>query len=210
VNMQLAGGFLNVSQQVISWLPGGWDIIVRQLTRRAQRAAEKAVATSLTTATATVPLADPSDPAAVRAAFGEAAALIFNATSLMPTWLITGPEGWAALYGLTDAAGRPLYPSVNPVNAGGSLSADTTSGSVDGLPLAVAKGLGNDYYLGNAFGLEAYRISLPALEAVEPSVMGRQVAVALGVGTYQPITTESPDGGVTPAKREGIVKIDAA
>lgn len=195
VSMQLAGGYLNVSQQVISWVPGGWDLIIRQLTRRAQRAAEKAVATSLTGTTNTVPLADPADPAAVRAAFGAAAASVFDATGAMPTWLATGSAGWQALYALTNTDGDPVYDNLSISNVGGQAT---------GLPeMALVKELGADYYLGNGFGVEVYRTNLPALEAVEPSVMGRQVAVALAVGTYSPITDE------TGPVRGGLVKIDA-
>lgn len=202
VSMQLAGGYLNVSQQVISWVPGAWDLIVRQLTRRAQRAAEKAVATSLTATANTVPLADPTDPAQVRAAFGEAAASVFDATGAMPTWLATGSAGWQTLYALTNADGDPVFPNLSISNVGGQAT---------GLPeTALVKELGADFYLGNGFGVEVYRISLPALEAVEPSVLGRQVAVALGVGTYSPITTEAGAGNVPPAVRGGLVKIDAA
>jgi hypothetical protein len=196
VTLNLAGGYLNVSQQVISWLPGGWDLIVRQLTRRAQRAAEKAVATALTGTVNTVPLVDASDPAAVRAAFGAAAGLVFDATGALPTWLATGSAGWQALYGLSDSTGQPIYPNMGITDMGGA------GGGLPGL--AIAKELGNDYYLGNGYGLEVYRANLPVLEAVEPSVMGRQVAVALAVGTYAPITEEG-----APPVRGGLVKVDA-
>jgi hypothetical protein len=195
VSMQLAGGYLNVSQQVISWLPGAWDLIIRQLTRRAQRAAEKAVATALTGTANVVTLADATDPAQVRAAFGEAAAKVFDATDAMPTWLATGSAGWQSLYSLTNADGDPVYDNLSISNVGGQAT---------GLPpMALVKALGEDFYLGNGFGVEVYRINLPALEAVEPSVLGRQVAVALAVGTYSPITDE------TGPVRGGLVKIDA-
>jgi hypothetical protein len=198
VTMALAGGYLNVSQQVISWIPGAWDLIVQQLTRRAQRAAEKAVATGVTGTANTVPLTAVTDPKIVRKAFGDAAVFVFNQTNALPTWLLTGPEGWSALYALTATDGSPVYDMGIAV---GSQPAGLP-------PIAIAKGLGNDYYLGNGYGLEVYRISLPALEAVEPSVLGRQVAVALAVGTYAPITTEAGPSNTPPAVRGGVVKID--
>jgi hypothetical protein len=37
--------------------------------------------------------------------------------------------------------------------------------------------------------------------------LGRQIAAAAQVAFFHPTTTESPDGGVTPALMEAIVKI---
>ncbi len=56
--------------------------------------------------------------------------------------------------------------------------------------------------MGNSFGLEIYERPMPLMQAFEPSVYGRQVAVATYLGFYSAITEE----GATP-KREGTVKI---
>lgn len=211
VRMRTVGGYLNVSQQLLSVVPGSMDIVVTQLRRRAQRAAEKSAATGLSGTTATVPLAT-NDAQAVIDAFGEAALKVFNATGELPSWVAMGPLGWQILFGVTDADGRQLFPSIGPVNASGSTGGVTSfSINVFGLAGVVTPGITDDgIYLGSGESVELYRTNLPLLEAVEPSVLGRQVAVAIGLGSYLPITTESPDGGTTPAKREAVVKIDPA
>jgi hypothetical protein len=202
VSMKLVGGYLNVSQQVISWLPGGLDIIIRQLTRRAQRAAELAATAELAKSTVLIPLADAATSAEVLKALGDAAAAVFTATGAMPTWLVVGPAGWSRLFSLVDAAGRPLFPSLNPANALGSRQLDNLAGTTAGLPTAVSPGVTDqDMFMGNGDSIELYRSNLPVLEAVEPSVLGRQVAVAVGLGAYQPITNE------TGPVRGGVVKI---
>jgi hypothetical protein len=65
-------------------------------------------------------------------------------------------------------------------------------------------------YVGNSFGLEIYEKPMPLMQAFEPSVYGRQVAVATFIGFYSPITTEGGPANVPPAERAGTVKIDWA
>jgi hypothetical protein len=103
---------------------------------------------------------------------------------------------------LTDAAGRPLYPPVNPVNAQGSGGGVTSFGlSPMGLNLIVTPAItGEEFYVGNGVGFEAYIKRFPVLEAVEPSVLGRQVAVSAAATFYLPVTTEPSTAG-------GIVKV---
>jgi hypothetical protein len=45
------------------------------------------------------------------------------------------------------------------------------------------------------------------LTAVEPSLLGQQIAVAASLVIHRPTTLESPDGGVTPGQGNGVVKI---
>ena len=80
--------------------------------------------------------------------------------------------------------------------------------SVAGLQPIVTPGItDNTFWVGNGSALEAYEYTYPLLEAVEPSVLGRQVAVASSIVFYRPTTDESPDGGVTPASGNGAVHI---
>ena len=69
--------------------------------------------------TGSVPLAADADAAAIIQAIYDAAAEYFGVTGELPSWIAMGPLGWARLGGLTDAAGRPLFPTLGASNAPG-------------------------------------------------------------------------------------------
>jgi hypothetical protein len=125
----------------------------------------------------------------------------------MPTWIAVGPLGWARLGALTDLAGRPIFPSLNPVNAVGT--ADIAGDlQIAGIRTIVTAGITDeDIFMGNGIGLELYSYRYPLLSATEPSLLGRQLAVAASLGSYKPPTTEAGPGNVPPAAYEAIVKI---
>jgi hypothetical protein len=100
---------------------------------------------------------------------------------------------------------------VNPVNADGTSSAASFSIAGIGLQGIVTPGITDEsYYVGNELGVEAYEYRYPVLQAVEPSLLGRQIAVAASLVIYRPTTDESTDGGVTPGTGNGVVKIGTA
>jgi hypothetical protein len=210
VSLATYGNYLNLSLQAEQFISGSLDTVISQLTARTVYALETAVGAELEKATSKVTLAADADAATVLAAWQEAASLVYQATKRPPTWAVAGIEGWARLSGLSDAAGRPLFPAVgNSVNVLG-----TTQGpasmilNVNGIPLAVSLGIDDgSIYMGNSFGLEVYLHRYPVLQAVEPSVIGRQVAVAASAGFYQPPTTEAGPGNVPPAVYGGVVVI---
>ena len=119
---------------------------------------------------------------------------MYDATGSPATWIAMGPQGWARLGSLVDLAGRPLLPSIGAANAIGTAGADNfTISSVAGLRSVVTPGITDDtFWVGNGMVLEGYIFRFPVLEAVEPSVLGRQVAVAAATAGYRPI----PDGAI--------------
>lgn len=209
VQAQVVGGYINVSQLLIEMIASSLDMVVQQMNRRLEYACEYAAIGEMEQTTAVVTLAT-SDAAAVTAAIGEASALVFANTGALPTWIAMGPEAWGRLIGVSDLAGRPLLPAVGPVNAWGSQGgADQFITTFGGLRAIVSYAISDsEMFVGNSFGLEVYEKSLPVLSAVEPSVFGRQISVQTMLAFYRPVTTESPDGGTTPEKNDGIVKID--
>ena len=210
VSLETWGNYLNLSLQAEQFITGSLDTVISQLTARTVYALESAVGAELAKATVKVTLAADADAAAVLAAWQEAAALVYQATKRPPTWAVAGIEGWARLSGLSDLAGRPLFPAMgNSVNVLGSTGGPASMTlNVNGIPLAVSLGITDGtIYMGNSFGLETYLHRYPVLQAVEPSVLGRQVAVAASIGFYQPPTTEAGPGNVPPAVMGGIVKI---
>ena len=204
VTLTRIGGYINVSEVLVEMLAGSLDMVVTQMNHRIEQYSETYVVTQLSATGETVTVTDDN----IMAAVGEASTVVIRNTGRPPTWIAMGPEGWGALIGLSDAAGRPLFPPIGPVNALGTSNATTGNfGTVAGLNAVVTPGITDKtMYVGNSFGLEIYERPLPLMQAFEPSVYGRQVAVATYIGSYAPITTESPDGIVAP-ERNGVVEI---
>jgi hypothetical protein len=208
VNMTTIGNYLNLSYQAMTFVPQALDIVVRQLNRRTSRGIEKATVAAITDASKVIPLADDADAAAVQAAIFAGAAAVFKATGRMPTWMAVGPDGWARLGGLTDLAGRPIFPALNPANAVGQANPGELALAVAGLRAIVTAGITDqDIFMGNSEGVELYSFRYPLLQAVEPSLLGTQLAVAASLGSYKPPTTEAGPGGTPAALYEAIVKI---
>ena len=206
VTMSTIGNYLNLSLQAETFVPGALDIVVRQLNRRTSRGIEKLAVTKLTGASNHIPLADDADAAAVQAAIFAGAAAVFKATGRMPQWLAVGPDGWARLGGVTDLAGRPIFPALNPVNAAGTANPGELALNVAGLRVIVTAGITDKaIYMGNSDGLEIYSYRFPLLSATEPSLLGRQLAVAASMGSYQPPTEEAGAGNTPPAVYGAIV-----
>jgi hypothetical protein len=208
VDLTTLGNYLNVSIQLESFIAGSLDIIVSQLNKRLSRGLEHAAVAELAKATKQVTLAADATASAVLTAIYEAAAAVFTATQALPTWLAMGPLGWARMGGVSDLAGRPLFPSIAPTNAPGTSTATSFDGTVAGLRTVITPGIDDTtMYMGNGAGIEAAVYRFPMLQAIEPSVMGRQIAVAASYGFYRPPTTEADISGTPPALYEAIVKI---
>lgn len=204
VTLQRVGGYINVSEVLVELLSGSLDMVVSQMNHRVEQYSENAAVAQLALTTETVAVTDDN----IMAAIGAGATAVIRNTGRPPTWLAMGPEGWGALLGLSDAAGRPLFPPVNPVNALGTGFATEFRTTVAGLNAVVTPAITDKtMYMGNSFGVEIYERPLPLMQAFEPSVYGRQVAVATYVGFYSPITTEAGAGDVPPAERNGVVKL---
>ena len=206
--LETVGGYLNVSQQLMSLQPSGWNIIVSQMQQRLAWAGEAAAIAEADKTGASVTLPAGSDSAAVIAALFDAAALVYQNTYALPTWIAYGPQGWAMLGSLVDAAGRPLFPFLGAANAMGSASLGDFNLGPLGLQQIVTPGITDTtIYVGNTLGMEAYTYSFPILEAVEPSLLGRQVAVAEALCFYRPTTKEAGPSDTPPAEANGIVKV---
>ena len=210
VTMTVTGNYLNLSLQAESFItsPSALDLVISQLNKRTSRGIENSAVTVLETATKTITVAAGGDAAAINQALWDAAAAVFTATSELPTLLVAGPLGWAKLGGKTDLAGRPLFPWLGANNSNGSIDSDLNITLPFGR-VVVTPGIADDsLYLLNGDGLELYVYRFPMLQAIEPSVLGRQIAVAASLGHYQPPTTEAGPANTPPAAYEAVVKIE--
>lgn len=187
VDLTTIGGYLNISQQLISFQSASLSIIVQQLRERLEQEVEAFMVAAVQAGATKVTLAAGADAATILKAIYTAAANYYTATKTMPSWIAMGPLGWARLGGLVDAAGRPLFPTLGAANAPGSMSADTFSASVAGLQAVITPNITDDtFYIGGSAAVEGYLFRFPLLEAVEPSVLGRQIAIAVAVAAYKP------------------------
>ncbi len=187
IALNTVGNYINISTQLISLQPGSLQLIVNHLRRRLEYAIDKAVAATVT-GTGATPIATATDAATTLKAIYDAAAAYFTATGSLPSWVAMGPKGWARLGALSDAAGRPMFPFLGAANADGTSSATSFQTVVAGLrPVVTAAITDAKLYIGGPDAVEGYIYRFPTLEAVEPSILGRQVAVAAAIGTHEPI-----------------------
>lgn len=206
ITLTLYGGYINVSELLVEMLSGSLDMVVSHMNRRLEAVSERAAVAEIDKTTEVVPITAAATGADVQAAIGQGATLVFQNTGRLPSWLAMGPVAFGRLIGLSDLAGRPLFPAIGPANAMGNGDASQFITSIAGLRAVVSHAITDAaMYMGNSFGLEVYERRMPVLQAMEPSVFGRQISVQTALAFYSPITTE----GATP-ERNGVVKIDWA
>ena len=203
--MDVVRGYINVSELLLEMIAGSLDMVTTHMNKRLASMLEAKAITAVSATTASVPLAADADAAAVQAALATASGMVATATGQWATWVAMGIEGAVRLASLTNLAGDAIFPGIGPGDVNGPPSA------VYGLRPILSTGItGADLFVGNGDSFEAYERRFPLMQALEPALWGRQIGVAGGYAFYSPITTESPDGGTTPAEREGVVKVDWA
>lgn len=192
LTLRTYGGYLNVSQQLISLHPAGWQLIIDQLRRRVARVGELAALTSLATSTGSETIASGATAGTVWEALVSAARKVWSATGMPPEWIAYGPLGWQRLARVVDSSLRPLFPNLGPVNAFGQAVLGDTDLNMSGLRSITTHAISTDaIWMGNSLSFEAFSYSFPVLESVEPSVFGRQVAVAEALAFYHPVANSA-------------------
>jgi HK97 family phage prohead protease len=183
------GTYVTVSEQDLDWSdPASLSIILDQLAIAYGQATDNYAVDQLvagTTQTETVN--DLTDPADWIAAIYGAAYQISNGSNYLPTHWVMNPVTWAKLGQLTDTTGRPVFPTVGPMNASGTQSANSWNGNPLGLTLVVDKncagGTGSGslsgvigHAAGAAAGFEFYEQMKGALSIDVPQIMGRTIS----------------------------------
>jgi hypothetical protein len=186
LEMVTYGGYLNVSQQLMSFQPQSLGVIITELRNRVAKQTEKAAITEMAVSTTKITLAANATADLVLKAIYDGNAKVYDETGMPATWIAFGPTGLARLGSLVDAALRPFFPSVGAANASGTVDAGG-SGTIAGLrPIQTYAITDTTFWVGNSAVLEAYEYPFPLLTAAEPSVLGTQVAVAVGFVPYRP------------------------
>lgn len=179
------GGYVNVSRQDIDFSsPQIMDIIINDLASRYAIQTEAAVGTSLDGSTSTnVGYGASPTAATIRAALWSAASTIFTATAGQGrVYLVLAPDR-------LNVFGPLFTPIVSVAQTGDGLSAGDYSsglvGAVAGIPTYMSAGLASTkaFLFSNA-AIDVFEQRVGQLQAVEPSVLGVQVAYA---GYFTPL-----------------------
>jgi HK97 family phage major capsid protein len=188
------GGYVNVSRQNIDFSsPSALDAVINDLAAQYAIETEAAIAAELaTTGTTAVGYGVTPTNDTVAAAVWEAAATVYAAVKGQGRLLLAVAPDTLGTFG-------PLFAPVNPRDAQSpGLTAGTFGqgimGSISGVPVAMSAGLASgEAFMFSTAAIEAYEQRVGALQAIEPSVLGTQVAYA---GYFTPLTIE--DGGIVP------------
>jgi HK97 family phage major capsid protein len=178
VTKQTYGGTINLSWQDRDWTePAIMDLLVSDLAASYFQATDAAFCTYFGgSVTQTQALATPDGKGVVEAIYA-ATGTVFGQTNGMPDTLWVAPNVWGALGSLTDTTGRQLFPTVNPMNAMGSIQPTSMTGSVAGMQMVVDKNLAaGTAILGDSTFIETYETIGGQVSVVEPSVLGTQMA----------------------------------
>ena len=175
------GGTVNVSRQAIDWTsPSAWDALVRDLADVYAAETENAVADAFAAAVTASVTADTADLAGWVKALYEAAAMCYaggaaagtTAMGKLPNRLWMSVDMWAAFGSLVDQARVILNPG-----ALGSGDLTSFAGDMLGVPRIVVPALpAGTAVLGPSDGYEVYEETIGLLTAVEPSILGVEVA----------------------------------
>lgn len=172
------GGYVNLSFQDRDWTdPAIMNILVGDLAAMYAQATDKAFCTAFPgLITQTAPLAT-NDGAGWLGAIYAACGLVYAADNALPDTIWVSTDVWGGLGALVDGSGRPLFPTVGPNNALGSIQPQTLGGSVAGMRLVVdANFPAKTCIIGDSSAVEFYEQVGGQVSAVEPSVLGTNIA----------------------------------
>jgi HK97 family phage major capsid protein len=180
VTAQTLGGYVNVSRQDIDWTqPAIMDLVINDLAGQyALETEQSAVQAFYTGATAGPTIPATPDGDAVAGALWEAAADVFVATQGQGRLIAVCSPDVLGLVG-------PLFAPVNPQNAqstgfnAGSFGTGAV-GAISGISIVVTAGFAaaKSLMVLSSAAAEIYEDRVGALQVVEPSVLGVQVAYA--------------------------------
>lgn len=190
------GGYVNVSRQNIDFsTPQMLDIVVNDLAAQYAVATEAAFGAALIATANTVELTTAVAPAVptaaeLAAALWTAAANVYNAVKGQGRLALAVSPGKLGSWG-------GVFSPVNPQNAQstGFNASDFGSGiigNISGIPVIMSAGIAGaatDYgVVFSTAAIEAYEQRIGSLQAVEPSVLGVQIAYA---GYFTPLVVET-------------------
>lgn len=183
------GTYVVLSEQDLDMSdPASLSIVLEQLAIAYGQATDNYAVDTLTSGvTQTETVTDLTDPADWIAAIYGAAYQISQSSNYLPTHWVMNPVTWAKLGMLVDTTGRPVFPTVGPMNASGSQAANSWNGNPLGLTLVVDKNMAGGttsatlsgiigHAAGPGAGFEFYEQQRGAVTVQKPSILGFEIA----------------------------------
>ena len=183
------GGYVNVSRQDIDWTqPQIMDLVINDLAGYYAQVTEDVLGDALVAAATVGPVipTGPATAAGVATAIWTAVGSVYTATKGQGRLILAVSPDMFGMIG-------PIFPPVNPSNAFSSgFNASTFGAGVQGAVSGLQVVLGPQLAAGTMLVLstaaaEVYEDRIGALQVVEPSVLGVQVAYA---GYFAPLVIE--------------------
>lgn len=191
------GGAVNISRQDIDWTsPSAWNILLGDLADVYAQTTEAAAASAFATGITQTVAAETGDLTGWAKALYQAAAMGYRGAKLLPDRLWVSLDMWATLGAIVDQA-RLIFP---PGSQGGS-ELTRFSGMVFALPRIVVPDLPDGTaIIGSSKLFEFYEERIGLLSAVEPSILGVEVAYGgyAAFGFMEPkafVKVSAPAGG---------------
>jgi phage head maturation protease len=176
------GGYVNLSEQSIDWsTPEVIGLVLDDMGRIYANTTDNVAADNLAagaTVTRNFASASGADPAYwVEWIYGAASTILTSSNGNLPTHLFLAPNVWASLSSLSDTADRPLFPNVGPMNAFGSMNANSTDMMAFGLRVVVDRNFAaSTVIVGDPTGFEIFEQQKGAISIDVPSTLSRTIA----------------------------------
>ena len=176
------GGYVNLSEQSIDWsTPEVIGLVLDDMGRIYANTTDNVAADNLAagaTVTRNFDSASGADPAYwVSWIYGAASTILTSSNGNLPTHLFLAPNVWASLSSLSDTADRPLFPNVGPMNAFGSMNANSTDMMAFGLRVVVDRNFAaSTVIVGDPTGFEIFEQQKGAISIDVPSTLSRTIA----------------------------------
>jgi hypothetical protein len=179
-------GQQTLSEQVIDFSdPAAIDIVVQDFVGQYADATDNYAADQLLAGVTQASAAnvDFTDPDAVVAAVYNGARTIAASSNVFPDAICVSMDVWQQLGSLYDTTGRPLFSTLNPTNAPGTMNAVGTVGNILGLRLVADKNFAAKTCIlavanpRSKAGFEVYEDQRGLVSVEVPSTLGRTLAI---------------------------------
>jgi len=179
-------GQQTLSEQVIDFSdPSSVDLVIQDFVGQYADATDNYAADQLLAGVTQASAAnvDFTDPDAVVAAVYNGARTIAASSNVFPDAICVSMDVWQQLGSLYDTTGRPLFSTLNPTNAPGTMNAVGTVGNILGLRLVADKNFAAKTCIlavanpRSKAGFEVYEDQRGLISVDVPSTLGRTLAI---------------------------------
>lgn len=181
------GGAVDISRQDIDWTsPAAWDALVTDLANVYAKQTEAAAATAFATSVIQTQAAASGDLRGYAEALYLAAATAYAGAETLPNRIWVSLDMWATVGAIVDVFGRMTF---SGSGAGGDSALSDFRGDMLDLPRIVVPSLPDGAMIvGNSTLVEFYEATIGLLSAVEPKLLGVEVAYGgyIATGTIEP------------------------